>query len=47
MFSVTGRWIFKFKRTADLVPWAKDPTRIGAIQRADGTWADSLSELTI
>lgn len=47
MFSVTGRWIFKFKRTADLVPWAKDPTRIGAIQRIDGTWADSLSELTI
>lgn len=47
MFSVTGRWIFKFKRTADLVPWAEDPTRIGAIQRIDGTWADALSELTI
>jgi len=46
MFSITGRWIFKFKRTADLLPWTKDPTRIGAIQRIDGTWADSLSELT-
>lgn len=45
MFSVTGRWTFKFKRAADLVPWAKDPTRIGAIQRIDGTWADSLSDL--
>lgn len=45
MFSVTGRWTFKFKRSADLVPWAADPTRIGAIQRIDGTWADSLSDL--
>lgn len=45
MFSVTGRWTFKFKRAADLVPWAKDPTRIGAIQRIDETWADSIGDL--
>lgn len=45
MFSVTGRWTFKFKRAADLVPWTKDQQRIGAIQRIDATWADSLSEL--
>lgn len=45
MFSITGRWTFKFKRAADLVPWAKDSTRIGALQRIDDTWADSLSEL--
>lgn len=46
MFSVTGRWTFKFKWAADLVPWAKDPGRIGAIQRIDSTWTDSLSDLT-
>lgn len=45
MFSVTGRWTFKFKRAADLVPWAKDHQRIGAIQRIDSTWADSLAML--
>lgn len=45
MFSVSGRWTFKFKRAADLAPWAQDPTRIGAIQRVDSSWADALSEL--
>ena len=45
MFSVTGRWTFRFKWARDLVPWAKDPTRIGAIQRIDDTWADSLAGL--
>ena len=45
MFSVTGRWTFKFKRAEDLVPWAKDPTRIGAIQRIDASWEDSLTAL--
>lgn len=47
MFSVTGRWTFKFKRAADLVPWANDPTRIGAIQRIDDTWADSIGDLAL
>jgi hypothetical protein len=45
MFSVTGRWTFKFKWTADLVAWEKDPARVGALQRIDDTWADSLTEL--
>jgi len=45
MFSVTGRWSFKFKRTRDLAPWKADPSRIGAIQRVDATWADSLDEV--
>lgn len=45
MFSVTGRWTFKFKWTADLVPWDKDSNRIGAIQRIDDTWAASLHDL--
>lgn len=45
MFSVTGRWSFKFKWTADLTPWDKDSERIGAIQRIDRSWADSMAEL--
>lgn len=45
MFPVTGRWTFKFKRAADLAPWTKDPTRIGAIQRVDESWSDSLEGL--
>ena len=45
MFPVTGRWTFKFKRAVDLAPWIKDPTRIGAIQRVDETWSDSLAGL--
>lgn len=46
MFSVTGRWTFKFKWAADLVPWTKDATRIGAVQRIDTTWVDSIGDLT-
>lgn len=45
MFSVTGRWSFRFKWSRDLVPWAKDPTRIGAIQRIDDTWETSIGAL--
>jgi hypothetical protein len=43
MFSVTGQWTFKFKRSADLTPWSTDPTRIAAIQRIDVTWTESLA----
>lgn len=43
MFPVTGRWTFKFVRARDLAPWEKDNTRIGAIQRVDGRWPDTLS----
>jgi hypothetical protein len=42
MFSVTGRWTFKFKRAAELAPWSHDPDRIGAIQRIDSSWSDDL-----
>ncbi len=45
MFSVTGRWHFKFKWTRQLTPWSKDRKRIAAIQRIDDTWADSLDDL--
>ncbi len=45
MFSVTGRWTFRFKWARDLTPWRKNPQRIGAIQRIDDSWSNSLSEL--
>lgn len=45
LFSVTGRWEFRFKRSRDLTPWTKDPTRIGAIQRIDATWSASLADV--
>ncbi len=45
MFSVTGRWTFRFKSANDLMPWRQDPKRIGAIQRIDDSWATTLSEL--
>jgi len=45
MFSVTGRWTFRFKWSRELIPWKQDPTRIGAIQRIDNSWASSLSDL--
>lgn len=45
MFSVTGRWGFRFKWSHDLIPWAHDPTRIGPIQRVDSSWAPDLKTL--
>ncbi len=45
MFPVTRRWTFRFKWARDLIPWAKDNTKIGAVQRIDETWADSLDDL--
>jgi hypothetical protein len=46
MFSVLGRWTFRFKWTKDLVPWSGDASRIGAVQRIDASWVDRLSDLT-
>jgi len=45
MFSVTGRWTFKFKRARDLAAWSEDSNRIAAIQRVDDSWVDSFGEL--
>lgn len=45
MFSVTGRWNFRFKLAGELHPWAADSTRIAAIQRIDDGWASSLGAL--
>ncbi|MCW2988633.1 MAG: hypothetical protein JWM24_1571 [Solirubrobacterales bacterium] len=46
MFSVSGRWMFKFKWARDLQPWKADTTRIAAIQRIDGSWTDDLADIT-
>jgi hypothetical protein len=45
LFSATGGWEFRYRWTRDLVPWAQDSTRIGAVQRIDASWAASLAEL--
>ena len=45
MFPVNKRWTFKFKWARDLTPWTIDNTKIGAIQRIDDTWVDSLDDL--
>lgn len=45
MFSVTGRWTFRFRWTRDLIPWKNEVTRIGAIQRIDEAWATSMTDL--
>jgi hypothetical protein len=45
LFSVTGRWEFRFRWTKDLSAWPRDPERLAAIQRIDREWADSLSDL--
>jgi restriction-modification system family protein len=45
MYGPTGKWDFKFKRTADLVPHSEHPTRIAPLQRVDETWSDSLADV--
>jgi len=45
MFSVTGRWEFRFKLASDLHAWTKDTSRIAPIQRIDDSWSESLAGL--
>lgn len=45
LFSATGIWEFRFRRTHDLIAWEQDPDRIRAIQRIDGSWPSSLGAL--
>lgn len=42
LFSATGLWEFRFRRSVDLTPWSDDETRIAPIQRVDQAWATSL-----
>ncbi|MFT3851955.1 MAG: hypothetical protein QM733_04350 [Ilumatobacteraceae bacterium] len=44
LFSATGMWEFRFRRTTDLTAWSDDPARIAPIQRIDGAWSPSLGE---
>lgn len=45
LFSATGLWEFRFRWTTDLAPWDQDQNRIAAIQRIDGQWPTTLSDL--
>ncbi|MCU1355155.1 MAG: hypothetical protein JWM89_573 [Acidimicrobiales bacterium] len=47
MFSVSGRWTFRFKKATALAAWKKDASRIGAIQRIDDTWSFTLQDLLL
>ena len=42
LFSVTGLWEFRFKRSTQLMRSEAFPERIAPIQRVDETWAESL-----
>lgn len=46
LFSATGVWEFRYQRTALLTPWKDNPDRIQAVQRIDGGWATTLTDLT-
>jgi hypothetical protein len=43
LWSVTGRWEFRFRRAEALAPHAKDPSRIHPYQRVDATWSSTVS----
>lgn len=45
VFSVTGHWEYRFKRTTELAPWTEDPGRIQAVQRIDSKWVSSIDEI--
>jgi hypothetical protein len=45
LFSATGLWEFRFRRTAELLPWPEDPLRIAPIQRIDASWASTVAAL--
>lgn len=45
LYGPTGKWDFKFKRTADLAPHPDHPSRIAPLQRVDETWSDALADV--
>ncbi len=45
MYSVTGRWEFRFRWTRDLIPWKHDSSRIEAIQPISDEWSSTIGEL--
>ena len=44
LFSVSGIWEFRFKRSTELTRSPDFPDRIAPIQRVDETWAESLEQ---
>lgn len=44
LFSVTGRWEFRFKDTAAMSRHEAHPDRLAVLHRVDGTWATILAE---
>lgn len=45
LFSATGVWEYRFRRTTELLPYAGDPTRIAATHRVNDDWSTSVAEL--
>lgn len=45
LFPATGRWDYRFRWAADLVPWRSDPARIAPVQRVNDRWFDSMTDL--
>lgn len=45
MYGPTGRWEFKFRRSADLRAHDDHPGRIAPLQRVTGEWADDLADV--
>lgn len=45
MFSVTGKWEFKYAKTAWLTPHAKFPTFLATKQAVDDRWKNSIHDL--
>lgn len=44
MYGPTGKWTFRFRRSADLVPHTSHPDRIAPLQPITDAWAHSLAE---
>ena len=42
MFSVTGKWEFRFVQTKLLERHKRFPSRLAALHRIDERWADSI-----
>ena len=45
LFSSTGRWEFRFGRTAEMTPHKDFPDRLAAIQTITNDWTDNLQSL--
>lgn len=46
LFSVTGKWEFRFARASDLSPHSEFPDRLAPMHRVDERWRRTLQELS-